>query len=125
LPRTAFILETNEEVRSMLTAALEEQQWDVTLCANAQEFALSLAIQPPGVAFLDALMPGKINFIRAFEALALASPGSRIVVTTGEATDYQLDEYVHAAAARLVKPLSPERVRSFVKDQLSSTVLPA
>ena len=109
----------------MLKTALAEQEWNVSLCTDAQEFTAALAAQPPGVAFLDALMPGKINFIRAFEALAEASPGSTIIVTTGEATDYQLDEYVHAAAARLIKPLTPDRVRSFVKDQLSSTSLPA
>jgi len=77
------------------------------------------------VAFLDAQMPGKINFIRAYEALREASPDSRIFVSTGEATDYQLDEYIRSAAGRIVKPASQEVLQSFVERHLGNRRVPA
>jgi nitrogen-specific signal transduction histidine kinase len=122
IPKSVIILETDPEAREVLAKALISRSWQVTIAAHAQELQAALASGVPGVAFLDALMPGKLNFIRAFDALIESAPKCRVVVTTGAATDYQLLEYIQAAAGRLVKPLSNEQVAEFIETQLSGAV---
>jgi PAS domain S-box-containing protein len=112
--RRAIVLETDAATRELLAEVLTSQSWQVTVVAGARELETGVEELAPGVAFLDALLPGKINFIRAFEALQTKTPNCLIVVTTGAATDYQLSEYLQAASARLTKPLLADQLQHFV-----------
>jgi CheY-like chemotaxis protein len=103
---------------------LAAEQWQVTVVADAGELQAQLARGVPTLAFVDAMMPGKLNFVRAFDALKAGSSDCRVVVTTGTATDYQLAEYIRAASARLIKPLTEPQVREFLAGRREST-LPA
>lgn len=124
MPRTTWILESDESARERLGRVLAQETWQVTIVSDAQDLMAQLERSQPTLAFVDATMPGKLNFIRALEALQSGAPECQIVVTTGTATDYQLAEYIQSAAARLVKPITDEQVREFLARRDQAT-LPA
>lgn len=111
--RNAVVVEMDPEVRHALVNVLEKLGWSVKICAHAQELSAHLSVVLPGLAILDTLMPGKINFIRSYESIQDRCPNCAIVVTTADSTDYQLDEYVRAAHGRLVKPANAKAIEEF------------
>jgi PAS domain S-box-containing protein len=123
--RTAAVIEADPRARDLLVQTLERHGWRVCSCANAEELRDQVVTLDPALVLLDTQMPGKISFVRAFETTRDICPTSRIVVTTGESTDYQLDEYVRKADGRLVKPLTVESVEALIVPRGPGTTVPA
>jgi signal transduction histidine kinase len=112
--RTALLMECDEALRDLLANEIKRIGWQVVVSECAAFVDKAIAQSAIGAAFLDTLMPGKINFIRAFEKLRDEQPGCLIFVTSSDVTDYQLADYIRAAAGRIIKPASREKVSAFL-----------
>lgn len=119
--RTALVMECDPDMRALLVEELEAIGWQVVASECAQFIDKAIAQSAIGAAFLDTLMPGKINFIRTFENLREEQSHCMIFVTSSDVTDYQLADYIRSAAGRIIKPASREKISAFLDVYLNHT----
>ncbi len=119
-PNAAVIIDDSGSVRFLLKGILEGIKVHVAgLAANAKEGLHLVAKVRPAMIFLDVEMPG-MNGIEAMPHLRQASPGSAIVIITGNASR-TIVEAAAAAGAKgyFLKPVRPAKVEEFVTRLLS------
>jgi signal transduction histidine kinase len=121
----ALLFETDPGFAAIVESALGHLGWQVERVADLKELCARSLADAPGAVVLDATMPGKMAFARAFDHVASTHPNCKIVVSTGNATDYQLDEFMTRASGRLVKSGAADRVADVLRNLLSPSPLRA
>jgi len=113
-----LIVDDEGNLRRMLRALLEEEGYSVQEAASAEEGLRLVRSEPPEVILLDLALPG-MSGLEALEPLGEASPGTPVVMMSGEATLGQAVVATRRGAFHFIeKPLSPEAVLLTVRGAL-------
>ena len=110
------IAEDEALLREALVELLAEAWPQLEIVAQCDDGGAALeaiAEHQPEVAFLDIRMPG-LTGLEVAEGMAEASPGTQVVFVTAY-DQYAIDAFDKGAVDYLLKPISPERLRSTVQ----------
>ncbi len=112
----AIIAEDEELLRTALASLLREVWPELKLVAECEDGASALeaiAEHKPDFAFLDIRMPG-LTGLDVAAALPETSPGTQVVFVTAY-DQYAIDAFEQGAVDYLLKPITPERLRTTVQ----------
>lgn len=113
-PRTAkhiLVVDDEETVCRMLSAALSAEGYQVTVARNGREALRHLSIQPYDLIISDIRMPG-MDGLALLKETKKVSPEPLVVIMTGYTEiAYVLDALRNGAAGFLVKPFSIDDLR--------------
>ena len=118
--RTAIIVDDSGSIRSLLKGILQEVGWQVIQTAgNGQDGIDAAKKHHPAVIFLDVEMPG-MSGLEALPLILIASPKTKVVMVTGNASRTVLDASVAGGATGyILKPVRPAYVEAIVKKLLT------
>lgn len=118
-PRTAVIVDDSGSIRLLLKGILDEVGIKVTgMATNAKEGIQLVKNLRPAVLCLDVDMPG-MSGLEALPLIAAASPQTKIVMVTGNATRQVVAEAVAGGAkGYFLKPVRPAKVEEFMRKLL-------
>lgn len=118
-PRTAVIVDDSGSIRLLLKGILDEVGVRVTgMATNAKEGIQLVKSHRPALVCLDVDMPG-MSGLEALPLIATASPQTRIVMVTGNATRQVVAEAVAGGAkGYFLKPVRPAKVEEFIRKLL-------
>lgn len=118
-PRTAVIVDDSGSIRLLLKGILDEVGVKVTgMASNAKEGIQLVKNHRPAVLCLDVDMPG-MSGLEALPLIAAASPQTKIVMVTGNATRQVVAEAVAGGAkGYFLKPVRPAKVEEFIRKLL-------
>lgn len=119
VPRTAVIVDDNSSVRLLLKGILESI--GVKVIGSAANGKAGIAVvreKRPALVCLDVEMPG-MSGIEALPEVCAASPQSKVVMVTGNASRPIVEAAASGGAkGYLLKPIRPAKVEEFVKKLL-------
>lgn len=105
-----LIVDDEGNIRRMLRALLEAEEWDVREAESAEEGIEEAKEHPPEVILLDLMLPG-MSGLEALPHLSDAVPGVPVVMMSGRATLSDAVEATRLGAFHFIeKPLTPESV---------------
>jgi DNA-binding NarL/FixJ family response regulator len=118
-PRTAVIVDDSGAIRLLLKGILDEVGVRVTgMATNAKEGIQLVKNLRPAVLCLDVDMPG-MSGLEALPLIATASPQTKVVMVTGNATRQVVAEAVAGGAkGYFLKPVRPAKVEEFIRKLL-------
>lgn len=103
---TALVVEDDEMQREMLTLLLEESDFNVIQCEDAETATLAIQMRHPSLLITDVNLTGKMDGIELAHMARQHDPSMRIVVISGNPLAGQLP----AGARFLSKPFYPTSV---------------
>src|ERR1700753_3104019 len=81
---TALVVEDDEIQREMLTLLLEESDFEVIQCEDAETAALAIQMRHPSLLITDITLIGKMNGIELAHIAHQQNPDMRIIVISGD-----------------------------------------
>ena len=101
----------------LLSEHLTSRGWEIERIRSVTE---ALAGERPDIVFLDTGGPGKIRFVKIFNALTASFPEAKIYLLTDSQRELVLDEYHRNAAgvvpwSSIVKTVEPKEAQSTVQ----------
>ena len=113
-----LVVDDDEDVRNLLTAALTDAGYDVLTAADGEEAIVAAIRRPPDLIVLDLMMPRVSGW--TFTERYSREPGPHapiIVLTAVSSTVLRLPE--HGVARILPKPFSVDALLSHIERALS------
>jgi DNA-binding NarL/FixJ family response regulator len=119
LPRTAVVVDDSGSIRLLLKGILEDVGIKVVGMATSGKDGIELVRRfRPAVVCLDVDMPG-MSGLEALPHIGQASPQTRVVMVTGNATRQVVAEAVTGGAkGYFLKPVRPAKVEEFMRKLL-------
>jgi DNA-binding NtrC family response regulator len=100
---TAVVVEDDDIQRDMLTLLLEESDFNVIQCEDAETASMALKARHPSLLITDINLTGKMNGIELAHLARQSDPNMRVVVISGKPPATELPEGVKFFA----KPFYP------------------
>src|ERR1700759_3366534 len=100
---TALVVEDDEIQREMLTLLLEESDFEVIQCEDAETAALAIEMRHPSLLITDVNLTGKMNGVELAHSARQQDSSLRIIVISGNPPAGELP----AGASFLSKPFYP------------------
>ena len=111
-----LIVDDNLDLAESLQASIEEEGYDVTLAATAEDAVTLFQQQDFDIAFMDVKLPG-IDGINALVEIQKLKPDARVVVMSGYKIETLLEEAINRGAVSVLqKPFSVEQVLSLIRN---------
>jgi DNA-binding response OmpR family regulator len=102
----AVVVEDDEIQREMLTLLLEESNFEVIQCEDAETAALAVQIRHPALLITDVNLTGRMTGIELAHLARAQDEGMRIIVISGDPPSASLPD----GARFLSKPFYPTTV---------------
>jgi two-component system cell cycle response regulator CpdR len=84
LKRTAVVVEDDDVQRDMIALLLEESDFDVIQCEDAETASLALTVRHPSLLITDINLTGKMSGIELAHFAHMIDPTLRVVVISGQ-----------------------------------------
>jgi DNA-binding NtrC family response regulator len=91
---TAVVVEDDEIQRDMIAMLLEESDFDVIQCEDAETASLAIKMRHPSFLITDISLSGKMDGVQLAHFARQQAPGMRVVVISGQAPASALPEGV-------------------------------
>jgi len=110
-----LIVDDEPDVRRLMRRMLEKSGCEIQEAATAEQALDQVEADPPAVAFCDVHMPGA-NGLWLCDQIRNASPGTAMVLATGDADVPACESLRSGIVAYLVKPLERREVLAALAD---------
>jgi DNA-binding NtrC family response regulator len=100
---TAVVVEDDEIQRDMIALLLEESDFEVIQCEDAETASLAIKMRHPSFLITDISLSGKMDGVQLAHFARQQAPGMRVVVISGKAPASELP----AGVRFLSKPFYP------------------
>lgn len=118
---SVLIADDDTDIRELVVFKLEQSGYDVIAVSDGEEALASIRQQPPQLAILDIMMPGRsgldvLHEIRSDDALR----DLRVILLTARSRDLDVDAgFSTGADDYVIKPFSPRELVHRVESLLS------
>ena len=118
-PTRVLVVDDEASIRSLLTAILAPQGYEVTVACDGDEAKLFLDHVNFEVVVTDYLIPGRLNGIDVLRLAKRVNAACQVVVITGNHGDEVQEKAIRFGASDYIpKPFFPEDLVASVKIQL-------
>ena len=92
--RTAVVVEDDEIQRDMIALLLEESEFEVIQCEDAETASLAIKMRHPSFLITDVKLSGKMDGVQLAHFARQQQPAMRVVVISGHAPSSALPDGV-------------------------------
>ncbi len=114
--KKVMIVDDEDAIRLLYQEELEEEGYDVIVCANGQDALDKFKKEKPALVILDIAMPG-MNGLEVLNKLKEMSSDTPVIMSTAY-SHYKEDFYTWAADAYIVKSPDLTQLKDKVKELL-------